>query len=158
MSTLKSPEMTTEKWSPVSKSLCSSCSQWQCKLASSSLPFEANINVNLWEGHMLRSNSQTCFFALVKPAPILAENQTSEARKAKLFRKEEKRKKNKKMDTSVREQRTSALMEAGVPFSLRSIVSCGRASLLSKSLWAITLSSSTPADKTQWRVQGLRWQ
>ncbi|RCU34540.1 hypothetical protein DVA81_19385, partial [Acinetobacter baumannii] len=72
---------------------------------------------------MLRSNSQTCFFALVKPAPILAENQTSEARKAKLFRKEEKRKKNKKMDTSVREQRTSALMEAGVPFSLRSIVS-----------------------------------
>lgn len=83
---------------------------------------EANVNVILLRGHMFGLYSLTCFFNLVNrmPAPILSENQTSEAHKVKLFRKEEPRKKNIKMDTSVREQRTSALMEIGVAFSLRS--------------------------------------
>lgn len=145
--------MTTKKRLPVSQ-LCCSCLQAMPMETCFLIPsLEADINFNFWLGHMLRSNTQTCFFILVNavPAPILSENQT-EAHKGNLFRKDQE-KKEKHKDGHIC-QATKNICVDGGRCSLFSEKHCElwQSFTQRKSLWAITLSLSTTADKNQWRV------
>ncbi len=140
--------MRAENLGQVSKLLCYSYSQAMTMQTCFLIPsIKANINFSLWQGHMLRSHSQTCVLALVSPMPALFFEKIKQEGLIKQICSERRRKETRtKMDTSVREQRTSALMEAGVPSTRR------------KSFEAITLPSSPPAHKTRWGVEGMRWQ